>query len=253
MYTGWLVELNPGPAEKRLSLICVPYAGGGPTVFRPWARAVPAAVRLLALQLPGRESRGAEQALTAIPEIVAAAGPPVAAISGPLVIFGHSGGALVAFALARWLEERLGQSPISLVVSGSRAPSSPTPRAPLHGLPDLELRRRLDEMGGMPRELLAHEEFMELATPTLRADLMACETWHCARSVQVHCAILALAGSADRCVAVGQMQEWRHHTRASFSLAEIDGDHFFVRDPRLCLPAIWKVLAGDARLHEGIS
>lgn len=156
MHTEWLVELNPGSAEKLLSLICVPYAGGGTTVFRSWARAVPAAVRLLAMQLPGRERRCAEPALSTIPEIVAAAGPAIAAaVRRPFVIFGHSGGALVAFALARWLEERHGRSPVSLVVSGSRAPSSPAPRAPLHGLADADLRRRLGEMGGMPKELLA--------------------------------------------------------------------------------------------------
>jgi len=43
--------------SPRLRLICLPYAGGNPDIFRSWVQHLDAEVELLAVRLPGRGSR----------------------------------------------------------------------------------------------------------------------------------------------------------------------------------------------------
>ena len=96
--------LEPRPmATKRL--ICVPHAGAGASIYRPWLALLPETIELYALQLPKREERyqapalqdweSVEQAL----EEVATKLSPI-----PTVIFGHSLGSLLALLLARKIE-----------------------------------------------------------------------------------------------------------------------------------------------------
>ena len=88
----------PARVAARRRLFCVPYAGGGAAVFRRWTPALADDVELVALQLPGRESRLAERAFESIAEIVEAVLPVIVSSSDlPYALFGHSMGALVAF------------------------------------------------------------------------------------------------------------------------------------------------------------
>lgn len=53
---AWFHRPLPRPGA-RLRLVCLPCAGGGTAVFRGWPARLPADVELLAVRLPGRESR----------------------------------------------------------------------------------------------------------------------------------------------------------------------------------------------------
>jgi medium-chain acyl-[acyl-carrier-protein] hydrolase len=162
-----------------------------------------------------------------------AAGPALAeALREPFILLGHSAGAVVAFALARWLEDHAGLRACKLLAAGSPAPHASCPW--LNDLPDLELRQQLEAMGGTPAELLAHNELMELLAPTLRADLRVTETY-CSND-RIHCPIAAFGGSTDSLATREQLLEWRVHTSSSFSLTMVPGDHFFIRQPSVVMP-----------------
>src|SRR5438132_13986114 len=67
----WFPLARPNPAA-RLRLVCLPFAGGGASVFRQWPDGLPLDVDVLAAQPPGRESRFREPACTHMDRLVAA-------------------------------------------------------------------------------------------------------------------------------------------------------------------------------------
>src|SRR5262245_54050356 len=100
-------------------------------MYRDWSALLPQC-EVLAVQLPGREHRVREapcrdlQALVRELAALLASLPP----GPPLVLFGHSLGALVAFLLARALCDA-GAPPLHLFAAAARAPHR-GPRRILH-------------------------------------------------------------------------------------------------------------------------
>jgi medium-chain acyl-[acyl-carrier-protein] hydrolase len=104
LHSPWIVRPRPNPAAS-LRLFCLPYAGGGASVYRAWAGLLPAEIELCVIQLPGREQRIGEPAYTSMPDLVAALAEQLApwAADLPYALFGHSLGALVAYELGQAL------------------------------------------------------------------------------------------------------------------------------------------------------
>ncbi|HJW11291.1 MAG TPA: alpha/beta fold hydrolase, partial [Albitalea sp.] len=102
----WLSRPQPRP-HARARLYCFPHAGVGASVYRQWHAALPPEVEVCAVQLPGRENRLGEPALTRIADIVQALVLAIEPQSNlPFAFFGHSMGAVVAFELAHALARR---------------------------------------------------------------------------------------------------------------------------------------------------
>src|SRR2546421_12668903 len=65
----WFVRHRPNDSA-RLRLFCLPYAGGGASIFRSWPEGLPESVEVCAIQLPGREARLGEPAYTRITPLI---------------------------------------------------------------------------------------------------------------------------------------------------------------------------------------
>jgi medium-chain acyl-[acyl-carrier-protein] hydrolase len=150
----------------------------------------------------------------------------------PVVLFGHSMGALTAFELARELRRLGGPMPIRLIVSGRAAPHLPARRKPLYLLPDREFRTELKALGGTPAAVLDNDELMAAFLPTLRADFAAHETYEYAEEPPLDCPILAVAGAADTVASPDDVRAWERHTMAAFDARVLPGDHFFIQTER---------------------
>lgn len=232
----WLVEPDPQPGAA-LRLICLPYAGGGAVVYRPWRRLLPPSVALSIVQLPGRETRLREAPFTRMAALVAAlaeAAAPLAA--GPYALFGHSMGALVAFELARALRRAGAPAPRCLFVSGRRAPQLPDPEPPLHPLADGPfVGAMVRRYNAIPRVILEDVELLRLFLPTLRADFELIETYAYADEAPLACPIVALGGQDDVRARGADLEAWRAHTTASFRARQLPGGHFYLQDERAAL------------------
>lgn len=226
----WFVV--PRPLDiPRLRLFCFPYAGGGAFAFRKWAERVPNGVELCGVQLPGRESRFNEPGYTRLTDLVRdLAGVIGPATDVPLAFFGHSMGALVAFALARELRRASVRGPELLMVSGCRAPQRPDPDPPIHALPVPEFLQELRELNGTPEAIFRDEELLQLLVPMLRADFEVCETFEYRHEQPLECPIAAFGGTVDPDVAREDLEAWSEQTSASFSLRMFPGDHFYFVD-----------------------
>jgi medium-chain acyl-[acyl-carrier-protein] hydrolase len=225
---GWMLP-DPDPSAP-LRLFCFHHAGAGASAFRPWIAPLGAAgVAVCAVQLPGRENRFLEPAHTRLAPLLEALLPQLEPhLRRPYALFGHSMGALVAFAAARALRAAGAPGPARLHVSGRIAPQLSDPRGRLHDLPDEDLLAELRVLGGVPAAVLDNRELMALQLPLLRADLAVNETYRHVAEAPLDVPITAFGGIDDPKVDEHELRGWARQTRAGFRLCLLPGGHFFV-------------------------
>ena len=215
-------------ARARCRLFCFPHAAGNALSFMDWHRRVPAAIEVCPVELPGRGARIDEptfQQMDALAETLCEVLRPL--LDRPFALFGHSMGAYIAFELARRLGAAHGQTAAHLFVSGAAAPDRTPRRPPLHSLPEQDLIRALNALGGTPASVLARDELVAALLPTIRADLMLAETYIAPRSPPLPCSITAFGGANDA-IDRRALQAWSNFTEGAFRLHMLPGNHFFV-------------------------
>lgn len=245
----WLQYPRPC-ADPALRLFCFPHAGSGASAYRQWPPHMPPGVEICAIQLPGRESRFTEPAFDSAERVVDALLPSLTPRLGrPFAFFGHSMGALLAYETATRLQQRGGPMPVQLLVSGCGAPHVPDRATRLKALPDDAFVAELRRMQGMPEEIIANAELMQVLLPTLRADTALCENYARDARSPLCCPIAAYGGLEDHRVEPAAVEAWRAHTASVFTARMFTGGHFFIRS----IDAIRAVAADLTSLEEAMA
>jgi surfactin synthase thioesterase subunit len=229
-------QLNFKPWIKR-------FAGSGPgaTVVFPHAGGAAAAYRGLAtsmstkgsdtyvVQYPQRADRLTHPAAETVEDLAAGLfeGGDWDRV-GPLRLFGHCMGAVVAFEFAR-IAERRGVEVRALWVSASQAPATVAASPPLPTT-DREVLADMVDLGGTDARLLADEDFVELLLRAVRADYAAFNRYSCPSDVRIGADIHVLGGSHDHRVDRDMLQRWDTHTESVFTLLMFDGGHFYLNE-----------------------
>ncbi|MDC7340757.1 thioesterase domain-containing protein [Streptomyces lydicus] len=155
------------------TLFCLPYAGAGAGVYRPWFRRESGVLRAVPVQVPGREEEFNAPFYRTMAEAAAGTAERIRAAAGkePFVVFGHSFGAILAYEAVRHLVATGGPLPAHLVVSGSTSPRH-RQAEPL----DAD-----DEVAAAQAAAIAGREIEVFADPTARALLSprCAPTWAC--------------------------------------------------------------------------
>lgn len=219
------VETRPWAS---LRLFCLPHAGGSAVFYRPWAEAVGPAVEVHAVQYPGRADRLTEPMIGdahRLARTIAGAMAPL--LDRPAALFGHSMGAVLAYEVARLLQER-GTPPVHLFVSGARPP---------HDRDDERIAERDDdgviealaELGGTDAEVLRDREMRELVLPYVRNDFALIESYRHDPEPVLTVPVTVLIGDSDSHVDPDVAGRWREVTDAEpFALRVWPGDHFYL-------------------------
>jgi medium-chain acyl-[acyl-carrier-protein] hydrolase len=233
---GWIVRPRKALAGATVRLICVPYAGGAASAFRLWPDLLPNGVDLCAVQLPGREQRHRETLLTEMPVVARAVADAVLPLADlPLVFFGHSMGAIIAYETARLLQQQHGVVARRLIVSGRRPPHVPSQRPDMHALPTPALLDQLRRLNGTPADVLTDQEMLDVVLPIIRADFKLIETYPVTEAVPLACPVSAIGGDIDPDVSPGQLDGWRTATRNVFETHLFAGDHFYLNTQKVPL------------------
>jgi len=233
------IAWSDASSAPRLRLLCFPYAGGGPAVFRRWPQLFSREVEILAVQMPGRAARMAEAPYRTVADMVSDVVAGLAASSdAPFALFGHSLGGLVAFEVCRALRRRAAPLPEQLFVSATPAPHLPRRDRSTSALSDAALVDRIRRWNGTPPEVLGNREMMELVLPGIRADLAAVDVYEHEAEPPLDLPVTVFGGHADRMVERSSLDAWSAHTTAEFRLEMVPGDHFFLTTHETVLVAL---------------
>jgi surfactin synthase thioesterase subunit len=224
----WFPWRVPRP-RAATRLLCLPFAGGAALAYRHWAERFPD-TDVLGVELPGHATRFREPLVTDMAALVEELADVVRALPDlPLVLFGHSLGAFIAFDLAQRLAELGLEQPRWLVASAALPPDHRVHRAAATEWSDTELIGRLRRLGGTPAEILANPELMAMSLPIIRADYRLIATRRRPPYAPLACNVAAFSGSDDRSASPREVLGWARFSSGEFFAHEFAGGHFYIQ------------------------
>jgi len=216
------------------TVLFFPHSGGSAGSYQSLAAQVAHMAQTGCVQYPGRAERQRESLFTdvhVLADQVAEALAPVRE-DGPLIFFGHSLGAAVAYEVVRRMPD---QRQIVLVASGHPAPSRL--RLPIldpvsdgSNDPDEPLIELIRSLGGADGDLLDHPVLRRMFLPVIRSDLMAHSRYRPDADSAVNCPVIALMGAADPLTNSPDVQAWERHTSSTLRVHTLPGGHFFTNE-----------------------
>lgn len=208
-------------------VVCFPHAGGSASFFYPLATAVDEDLDVVAVQYPGRQERLRERCLESVHELAEHVFTAASHLfDRPIVLFGHSMGATVAFELALRLERSFPQEELRLIVSGRRAPNTYRP-ADVDTDDDEAIVREVRSLGGTDERLLDRDGGLDLILPAIRGDYRAVESYRPSDPATLRCPIDVLTGDADSKTSLEEARAWGSHTSSRCDVRVYSGGHFF--------------------------
>ncbi|WP_432027767.1 thioesterase II family protein [Streptomyces sp. 1222.5] len=224
---SWLRTVKP-VARVRARIVCLPCTAGSASVYRSWAPMLPRGVELTAVELPGHGTRVGTEPEERVERIVHHVSRELAplALASPLVLFGHSTGALLAYETARRLCAQ--GAPPSLLVPAALCPADRLDRKAngvLAERPD-RLRAHLGRLGQAPPGVAASPGLRTAELRAARAGLRILADAP-APGAPLDVPLIALAGRHDPLYPPPLMVPWQHLTRRWLGLRILHGDHFF--------------------------
>ncbi|OON72403.1 thioesterase II family protein [Streptomyces tsukubensis] len=208
-------------------VLLFPHAGGAATYFRPFAAHFTEDLDVSAIQYPGRQERLREPFVTTIESLADQVIRELEPLLGtPLLLFGHSMGAAVAYEVARRMGSQ-GYPPRGLVVSGRRAPSTTREEA-VHRGTDEEVLAEIARLDGTSRQLLHEPDIVRMVMPAIRNDYRAIELYRPDPASTLDVPILCLTGEEDPQVTRAEAESWKVHTTADFRERSFSGGHFYL-------------------------
>jgi surfactin synthase thioesterase subunit len=245
---GWIRQFHQPESPESLPLLVFPHAGAGASAYREFSKIVSTKFTVIVFQYPGRQDRAAEAALASLEEIAAGAFGEFATSDhnrgAPVVTFGHSMGALVAFEFVR-LAEAAGIDVRHLNVSAAVAPGNAADK-PAHPKDDEEILNHLAALEGTDSDVIGNRELMRLALPVIKADYKAFDAYACAADVKIAAPIHAMGGDQDPYITLGDLYGWGNHT-ATVKVTMFDGGHFYLKSH---IDAVAELLASSAQCEQ---
>lgn len=237
---AWLRRMSSAD-DAAIDLVCLPHAGGGPGVYRPWADLIGADVRVGAICYPGRLDRLREPPINRMAPLADRVAEVLLSVADrPMVLFGHSMGGSVAHEVARRMAAA-GFAPALLAVSGRSAPPLLAPRGVVYG-GDEAILADVVRMDPRSAEVLAERVLREMVLPAIRADYELVEDYGPHECAPLDVPIAAYTGADDVDVPVDGVRGWASMTTRDFWFREFAGGHFYLDEHR---PA----LVADIRSH----
>ena len=224
--SSWFVR---GAPAKRPSprLVCFHSMGASASLFAPFLLNPPDGLDVVAVQLPGRDTRADEPVEENLGKIVSGILSEIDQVVGaPHIFWGHSFGGIIALEVLRALR-RQGKPLPRLVISGTIAPHL------------VEKWQRRDVLLQLLQEDYSPEymmavsryvddaDFVRSILPMMRQDAPLLLNYQFYEEEPLDLPITAFAARQDDLVYPDEVAAWQKHSK-EFRLIEVNGDHWFL-------------------------
>lgn len=234
----WFVSTVPRP-DATVNVVAFPHAGGGCSAFATHARAMPTWLRVMTLNLPGRQARFSEPLRTDIEELTAELTASWARHAEPGLFFGYCSGAILAYYVVRSLQQRGATLPRSLVVGGYPAPHMSLGIVTLADLDSETLWKVLLRNQAIPPQIGAHADLRRMAEPVIRADLALVAGYRHTPAPPLPIPITVLLGSRDVSLSPEAVNGWAEYTTQELRIRRLPTGHWFMEeDPAAATAAL---------------
>ncbi|PEW84331.1 thioesterase [Bacillus cereus] len=217
---------------QKTKLFCFPHAGGSAFSYAKWKNYFNPYIEVVPIELAGRGYRIEESLCQSMEEAVNDVYTSIVKQieHSPYILYGHSMGSLIAYEVARKIQDSKNVLPEFLVLSGRNHPNSKMKNI-RHNLPNEQFKREVIAMGGTPSGVLQSEELMGIFLPILRADFKIVETYIHDNNMQA-CDIdfLIFNGENDEFTTYNQVIKWEQYTSKTCTFHSFKGNHFFLNE-----------------------
>jgi surfactin synthase thioesterase subunit/acyl carrier protein len=256
--TPWLTYHQPqkNPAAR---LFCLPYGGGGASIYRDWQRDLPGTIEVCPIQLPGREERMNEKPIHDIETLIDLLIENLQdKLDLPFAFFGHSYGSLVSFELTRTLRKRNLPLPKHLFASAFPDPRIPTKsldtllgqlsaaninlldittEAAIEKLNDEQLRNlsNIFNENGIADygDHLMNKDVIKVLLPIFIGDMSIAKNYQYRDESKLDLPITVFLGKRDTWVDYDDHFKWVDHTSKTCDIHEFDSGHLFIKDSQV--------------------
>lgn len=213
-----------------MNLICFPYAGGDSRSYTVWKPYLSDKLVLHTIELPGRGKRYGEPLAKTIDQMILKSLDLISRVInyGPYVVYGHSLGSALAYALILQIIAYDWPKPSHVIFSGALPPYENLSRSSLTQINDEEFIKHILSLGGTPQEVFENKDLRNLFLPILRTDFCALENYSpTLLSIPFQCNCSVFYGKADVVTERG-IRLWDKIEGSKVSYREFEGGHFFI-------------------------
>ncbi|KNY26439.1 Oleoyl-(acyl-carrier-protein) hydrolase [Pseudobacteroides cellulosolvens ATCC 35603 = DSM 2933] len=216
---------------KKIKLFCIPYAGGSSEIYSNWGKYLHPSIELHSVELAGRGKRWQIPLYKDFNDVVNDVYEAVKdeIIGSKYAFFGHSMGSLIIYELTHKIRQLHQQEPIHMFLSGRYAPNIQKNIIMMHRLPGEDLKKEILKLGGIPDHVIYHQKFLNIFLQRIREDIKTVETYNYIEKKELDCNITVLCGREDK-LTIGDVCEWRKHTRRKCEVYILEGNHFFIHE-----------------------
>ncbi|MFC0600181.1 thioesterase II family protein [Streptomyces palmae] len=225
---SYLRSFTPAEEGTAGTVVVFPQSGAGCLRLRALAPALPSGLRLLGVQLPGREDRLQDPPASGLSEVVDHLSAELRELPShrPPAFLGLSLGAIIAFEVARRLESE-GVAPRSLLVAAARSPEYwrdfPAADPPLA------------ELTALLPPAVRGSGLADYALATMRADLRLMADYRVPSAPLTGTPLRSVSGRHDDIVTTEQMSGWQERSTDYRGHHMIDADHHHLMDQEVLI------------------
>lgn len=216
--------------EKKIDLICLPFAGGNKYSYRPLFSEISEIFNTTTLEYPGRGTRIFEELTSDIDKLVNDLFDQLKPIlsKGNYALYGHSLGGLLTYLLAVKIRENKAELPKHIFITGASGPSAPSRLTKkFHLYPRKEFIDEIIILGGMPDEILQDNAMLEFLEPILRNDFKVSETYVHKAAEALNMPFTVITG-IDEDLTAEEVLLWQKESTQTVDFMQLEGDHFFI-------------------------
>ncbi|WP_257148269.1 thioesterase II family protein [Bacillus cereus] len=215
-------DLSPGLNSNKY-LVCVPYAGGYSNSFLPLKNYLPKDIKLISFDPPGH-GPNLSPLVDNIDDLVSLYLMEMQPIlEGEVTLFGHSMGGIIVHRMAQILESK-GINPKNVIISAMNPPEI---RRKTNHLDDKDFIDYIKSLGGLPDEVLQHQELLNYILPVIRSDFRAIENYINDDTTLLKAPLYIISGTTDSNYTVKGAKKWVEWGNEVHFLT-VNGGHMFL-------------------------